>query len=135
MQKGKVYRSTGSWYDVKLDTGSFIKARIQGKFRNQSIKTTNPVSVGDEVDLLTNENNEAVIKNIHPRKNYIIRKSVNLSKRSHIIAANIDQALLVVTLSHPTTYTGFIDRFLIGLFKFFNKIFIGRNRSCSRGTV
>ena len=74
MQKGKVYRSTGSWYDVKLDTGSFIKARIQGKFRNLSIKTTNPVSVGDEVYLLINENNEAVIKNIHSRKNYIIRK-------------------------------------------------------------
>jgi len=68
MQKGKVYRSTGSWYDVKLDTGSFIKARIQGKFRNLSIKTTNPVSVGDEVDLLINENNEAVIKNIHQKK-------------------------------------------------------------------
>tara|TARA_A200000113_G_scaffold222716_1_gene236839 strand:+ start:4623 stop:5564 length:942 start_codon:yes stop_codon:yes gene_type:complete len=113
MQKGKVYRSTGSWYDVKLDTGSFIKARIQGKFRNLSIKTTNPVSVGDEVDLLINENNEAVIKNIHPRKNYIIRKSVNLSKEAHIIASNLDLAVLLVTVVNPITSPGFIDRFTV----------------------
>ena len=113
MQKGKVYRSTGSWYDVKLDTGSFIKARIQGKFRNQSIKTTNPVSVGDEVDLLIDENNEAVIKNIHPRKNYIIRKSVNLSKEAHIIASNLDLAVLLVTIINPLTSPGFIDRFTV----------------------
>jgi ribosome biogenesis GTPase len=113
MQKGKVYRSTGSWYDVKLDTGSFIKARIQGKFRNQSIKTTNPISVGDEVDLLVNENNEAVIKNIHPRKNYIIRKSVNLSKEAHIIASNLDLAVLLVTVVNPLTSPGFIDRFTV----------------------
>ena len=113
MQKGKVYRSTGSWYDVKLDTGSFIKARIQGKFRNLSIKTTNPVSVGDEVDLLINENNEAVIKNIHPRKNYIIRKSVNLSKEAHIIASNLDLAVLLVTVVNPLTSPGFIDRFTV----------------------
>ena len=113
MQKGKVYRSTGSWYDVKLDTGSFIKARIQGKFRNLSIKTTNPVSVGDEVDLLINENNEAVIKNIHSRKNYIIRKSVNLSKEAHIIASNLDLAVLLVTVVNPITSPGFIDRFTV----------------------
>ena len=86
MQKGTVYRSTGSWYDVKLEGGDFIKARIQGKFRSLSIRTTNPVSVGDEVDVFKNDNDEAVIKNIHPRKNYIIRKSVNLSKEAHIIA-------------------------------------------------
>ena len=113
MKKGKVYRSTGSWYDVKLDTGSFIRARIHGKFRNQSIKTTNPVSVGDEVDLLINENNEAVIKNIHPRKNYIIRKSVNLSKEAHIIASNLDLAVLLVTVVNPLTSPGFIDRFTV----------------------
>lgn len=113
MQKGKVYRSTGSWYDVKLDTGSFIKARIQGKFRNLSIKTTNPVSVGDDVDLLINENNEAVIKNIYPRKNYIIRKSVNLSKEAHIIASNLDLAVLMVTVMNPLTSPGFIDRFTV----------------------
>ena len=84
MQKGKVYRSTGSWYDVKLDTGIFIKARIQGKFRNQSIKTTNPISVGDEVDLLVNENNEAVIKNIHPRKITSLENPLIFQKR-HIL--------------------------------------------------
>jgi ribosome biogenesis GTPase len=113
MQKGKVYRSTGSWYDVKLDSGSFIKARIQGKFRNHSIKTTNPVSVGDEVDLLIDENNEAVINNIYPRKNYIIRKSVNLSKEAHIIASNLDLAVLLVTVVNPITSPGFIDRFTV----------------------
>jgi|TARA_B110000027_G_scaffold121584_1_gene135885 ribosome biogenesis GTPase len=113
MQKGKVYRSTGSWYDVKLDSGSFIKARIQGKFRNQAIKTTNPVSVGDEVGLLINDNNEAVINKIYPRKNYIIRKSVNLSKEAHIIASNLDLAVLLVTVINPLTSPGFIDRFTV----------------------
>ena len=113
MQKGKVYRSTGSWYDVKLDSGNFVKARIQGKFRNLSIKTTNPISVGDEVDLLLNSNDEVVIKNIYPRKNYIIRKSVNLSKEAHIIASNIDLAVLVVTVINPLTSPGFIDRFTV----------------------
>ena len=113
MQKGIVYRSTGSWYDVKLEGGDFIKARIQGKFRNLSIRTTNPVSVGDEVDVLMNENDEAVIKNIHPRKNYIIRKSVNLSKEAHIIASNLDLAILLVTVVNPLTSPGFIDRFTV----------------------
>ena len=113
MQKGKVYRSTGSWYDVKLDSGNFVKARIQGKFRNLSIKTTNPISVGDEVDLLLNSNDEVVIKNIYPRKNYIIRKSVNLSKEAHIIASNLDLAVLVVTVMNPLTSPGFIDRFTV----------------------
>ena len=113
MQKGIVYRSTGSWYDVKLEGGDFIKARIQGKFRNLSIRTTNPVSVGDEVDVLMNDNNEAVIKNIHPRKNYIIRKSVNLSKEAHIIASNLDLAILLVTVVNPLTSPGFIDRFTV----------------------
>ena len=113
MQKGKVYRSTGSWYDVKLDSGNFVKARIQGKFRNLSIKTTNPISVGDEVDLLLNSNDEVVIKNIYPRKNYIIRKSVNLSKEAHIIASNLDLAVLVVTVINPLTSPGFIDRFTV----------------------
>ena len=113
MQKGKVYRSTGSWYDVKLDSGNFVKARIQGKFRNLSIKTTNPISVGDEVDLLLNSNDEVVIKNIYPRKNYIIRKSVNLSKEVHIIASNLDLAVLVVTVINPLTSPGFIDRFTV----------------------
>ena len=113
MQKGTVYRSTGSWYDVKLEDGEFTKARIQGKFRNLSIRTTNPVSVGDKVDVSINDNNEAVIKNIYPRKNYIIRKSVNLSKEAHIIASNIDLAILLVTVVSPITSPGFIDRFTV----------------------
>ena len=79
--KGIVYRSTGSWYDVKLNDGVFIKARIKGKFRNLSIKTTNPVAVGDEVSIEMNDINEGVIMEITPRRNYIIRKSVNLSKK------------------------------------------------------
>jgi ribosome biogenesis GTPase len=98
---------------VKLDSGNFVKARIQGKFRNLSIKTTNPISVGDEVDLLLNSNDEVVIKNIYPRKNYIIRKSVNLSKEAHIIASNLDLAVLVVTVMNPLTSPGFIDRFTV----------------------
>ena len=113
MQKGTVYRSTGSWYDVKLENGDFINARIQGKFRNLNIRTTNPVSVGDHVDVWINDNNEAVIKNIHPRKNYIIRKSVNLSKEAHIIASNLDLAILLVTVVSPLTSPGFIDRFTV----------------------
>ena len=113
MQKGTVYRSTGSWYDLKLEDGEFTKARIQGKFRNLSIRTTNPVSVGDKVDVSINDNNEAVIKNIYPRKNYIIRKSVNLSKEAHIIASNIDLAILLVTVVSPLTSPGFIDRFTV----------------------
>ena len=113
MQKGTVYRSTGSWYDVKLENGDFINARIQGKFRNLTVRTTNPVSVGDHVDVWINNNNEAVIKNIHPRKNYIIRKSVNLSKEAHIIASNLDLAILLVTVVSPLTSPGFIDRFTV----------------------
>tara|TARA_B100001248_G_scaffold143496_1_gene107773 strand:- start:969 stop:1910 length:942 start_codon:yes stop_codon:yes gene_type:complete len=113
MQKATVYRSTGSWYDVKTTDGVFLKARIQGKFRNQHIKTTNPVAVGDLVDLQINDHNEAVIKNICPRNNYIIRKSVNLSKEAHIIASNIDLAVLLVTVINPITSAGFIDRFTV----------------------
>ena len=113
MQKGKVYRSTGSWYDVKLENGDFIKARIKGKFRTLSIKTTNPVAVGDDVDLDFTDQSEGVIKTISPRKNYIIRKSVNLSKEAHIIASNIDLAVLLVTIVNPVTAAGFIDRFTV----------------------
>ena len=108
-----VYRSTGSWYDVKLENGDFIKARIKGKFRTLSIKTTNPVAVGDMVDLDFASDGAAVIKAISTRKNYIIRKSVNLSKEAHIIASNIDLAVLLVTITNPITSPGFIDRFTV----------------------
>lgn len=111
--KGVVIKSTGSWYVVRLENGEQLNARIKGKFRMQGIKTTNPVSVGDNVTMVEEEDGTAVINEIKDRKNYIIRKSVNLSKRSHIIAANVDQAILVVTLAQPQTFTAFIDRFLV----------------------
>ena len=111
--KGVVIKSTGSWYVVRLENGEHIDARIKGKFRIKGIKSTNPIAVGDVVILKSEEDGTAVISGIDKRKNYIIRKSVNLSKRSHILAANVDQAILIVTLSQPKTYTAFIDRFLV----------------------
>ena len=113
MEKGVVVKSTGSWYIVRLENGILIECRIRGRFRIEGIRTTNPVAVGDVVG--EEENNEGwVITVIEPRKNYIIRKATNLSKESHIIASNVDQALLVVTVNHPVTSTVFIDRFLAG---------------------
>lgn len=110
---GIVIKSTGSWYTVRAPDGLVINCRIKGKFRLSGIKSTNPVTVGDHVDFEMQDNDEnGVIYKIHDRKNYIIRKSVNLSKQTHIIAANIDQAFLLVTLKDPQTFTSFIDRFL-----------------------
>ena len=111
--KGIVIKSTGSWYSVRLENGGQIEARIKGKFRLKGIRTTNPIAVGDIVYLSEEQDGTAVINEIEKRKNYIIRKSINLSKKSHILAANIDQAILLVTISHPKTYTAFIDRFLV----------------------
>ncbi len=111
--KGIVVKSTGSWYHLRTEDGSTYQARIRGKFRIANIKHTNPIAVGDEVDFEIDKDEIAVITKIHERKNYIIRKSVNLSKKTHIIASNIDVAFLVVTLSNPKTSFGFIDRFLI----------------------
>ena len=113
---GLVYKSTGSWYTVKADSGDFYECRIKGKFRIKGIKSTNPVAVGDIVDFDLETTNDAVtgvISNIHERKNYIIRKSVNLSKQVHIIASNIDKVFLLVTINNPVTTTSFIDRFLV----------------------
>lgn len=113
---GTVYKSTGSWYTVKTPEGEIYECRIKGKFRIKGIKSTNPVAVGDVVDFdLEHLGDEAVgvIKEIHDRENYIVRKSVNLSKRTHVIAANIDQVFLLITISNPVTYTSFIDRFLV----------------------
>ncbi|MEZ4778525.1 MAG: ribosome small subunit-dependent GTPase A [Flavobacteriaceae bacterium] len=114
--KGTVYKSTGSWYSVKAQNGIFYECRIKGKFRIEGIKSTNPVAVGDcvsfEVETKGDET-KGVIYEIEERDNYIIRKSVNLSKQTHIIAANIDIAFLLVTLNNPTTFTTFIDRFLV----------------------
>ena len=118
--KGIVVKSTGSWYSVRMDSGEVMECRIKGKFRMKGIKTTNPVEVNPD---------GAVINRIEDRKNYIIRKSTNLSKEAHIIAANVDQAVLVVTVNHPVTSTVFIDRFLasveayrIPVLLLFNKI-------------
>ena len=112
---GTVYKSTGSWYTVKTPNGKFYECRIKGKFRIKGIKSTNPIAVGDRVefDLETKNNTETgVIKRIEERKNYIVRKSVNLSKQTHIIASNIDQVFLLITIDNPPTLTSFIDRFL-----------------------
>ena len=111
--KGIVIKSTGSWYHLLTKDGTTYQARIRGKFRIANIKHTNPIAVGDEVEFEIDKDDIAVITKIHDRKNYIIRKSVNLSKKTHIIASNIDVAFLVVTLSNPKTSFGFIDRFLI----------------------
>ncbi len=120
MKKGIVVKSTGSWYTVKTDDGNSIECRIKGNFRLKGIRSTNPIAVGDHVEITEQkEDNNAegvvlgLITNIIERKNYIIRKSPNLSKESHIIAANIDQAFLIVTIKHPVTTTTFIDRFLV----------------------
>jgi ribosome biogenesis GTPase len=113
---GTVYKSTGSWYTIKAFDDTFFECRIKGKFRIQGIKSTNPIAVGDVVDfdLETSNNIETgVITNIHNRKNYIVRKSVNLSKQTHIIASNIDQVFLLITTDNPPTSTSFIDRFLV----------------------
>ena len=108
---GIVIKSTGSWYAVRTQDGQVFKCRIRGKFRAEGIKSTNPVAVGDHVDFSIVQDDEGVISGIHPRKNYIARKSVNLSRQTHIIAANVDQAFLVVSLIDPVTYPAFIDRF------------------------
>lgn len=114
--EGTVYKSTGSWYTVKGEDGNFINCRIKGRFRIQGIKSTNPVAVGDIVafDIQDKAGEQVgVITAIEDRKNYIVRKSVNLSKRTHIIAANVDLAFMLVTLKDPVTFTDFIDRFLV----------------------
>lgn len=113
---GIVYKSTGSWYTVKSHDGDFMECRIKGKFRIKGIKSTNPIAVGDIVDYELDDSADkttGTIFNIHDRKNYIVRKSVNLSHQMHIIAANIDQVFLLVTINNPPTTTSFIDRFLV----------------------
>ncbi len=109
---GLVIKNTGSWYTVKTDEGQTIECKIKGNFRLKGIRSTNPVAVGDRVVIVRNAEGTAFITDIEDRRNYIIRKSPNLSKQSHIIAANVDQAFLVVTVNYPQTSTTFIDRFL-----------------------
>lgn len=113
---GVVYKSTGSWYTVKATDGVFYECKIKGKFRIEGIKSTNPIAAGDHVEFEVETKGDetiGIINKISPRTNYIIRKSVNLSKQTHIIAANVDIAFLLVTLNNPPTFTPFIDRFLV----------------------
>ena len=110
--KGLVIKNTGSWYTVRTDDGQLIDCKIKGNFRLKGIRSTNPVAVGDWVQIVPNNEGTALITEIEDRRNYIIRKSINLSKQSHIIAANVDQVFLVITVVNPQTSTTFIDRFL-----------------------
>jgi ribosome biogenesis GTPase len=110
--KGLVIKNTGSWYTVHTDDSRDVECKIRGNFRLKDIKTTNPIAVGDRVDIIENQEGVAFINEIEDRKNYIIRRASNLSKFSHIIAANLDQAMLIVTINYPITTTVFIDRFL-----------------------
>lgn len=110
--KGLVIKNTGSWYTVRTDDGRDVESKVKGNFRLKEIRSTNPVSVGDRVDIDINNEGTAFITRIEDRKNYIIRRASNLSKQSHIIAANLDQAMLIVTVNYPITTTVFIDRFL-----------------------
>ena len=114
MPIGRVIKSTGSWYDVRNDAGDVMQCRLRGKIRLDGLRTTNPVAVGDLVNYEQERDKDTcVIDKILPRTNVIVRKSVNLSKESHIIAANVDQAILVATIAQPRTSTGFIDRFTV----------------------
>jgi ribosome biogenesis GTPase len=126
--KGLVIKNTGSWYTVRTDEGRLVESKIKGNFRLRDIRSTNPIAVGDRVKLELNPEGTAFISEIEDRKNYMIRKASNLSKQSHIIAANIDQAMLIVTVNYPITTTVFIDRFLataeaynVGVRLIFNK--------------
>ncbi|MCQ2223804.1 MAG: ribosome small subunit-dependent GTPase A [Bacteroidaceae bacterium] len=110
---GTIVKNTGSWYVVRTDSGQLFDCKIKGNFRIKGIRSTNPVAVGDHVGIVLQPDGvTALIQSIEDRKNYVIRKASNLSKQSHIIAANVDVALLVVTVAHPETSTTFIDRFL-----------------------
>lgn len=115
VQKGIVVKSTGSWYTVRTDNGGpLVDCKVKGNFRLKGIRSTNPVAVGDRVSIVVNPEGKGFILEIEDRRNFIVRKASNLSKQSHILAANLDQAVLVVTVAHPETSTVFIDRFLAG---------------------
>lgn len=113
MKEGLVIKNTGSWYLVRTDEGQDIECKIKGSFRLKDIKTTNPIAVGDRVSIITNNEGTALIEKIKERKNYMIRRSSNLSKQAHILGANLDMSVLVVTIARPLTSTVFIDRFLV----------------------
>lgn len=112
MEKGLVIKNTGSWYLVKTESNRLVECKIKGNFRLKGIRSTNPIAVGDRVKITLNAEGTAFITEIEDRKNYIIRRASNLSKQSHIIAANLDQCMLIITVNYPETSTTFIDRFL-----------------------
>lgn len=115
---GTVYKSTGSWYKVKLENGEFVDCKLFGKFRTKNLKSTNPVCVGDNVVVKITDKQTPQIEQINDRVNYLIRKSVKLSKQYHIIASNIDLCFLIITIKNPETSTMFIDRFLASTFSY-----------------
>lgn len=126
--KGLIIKNTGSWYSVRTEDGQCVECKVKGNFRLKGIRSTNPVAVGDRVQIEPNREGTAFITAIEDRRNYIIRRASNLSKQSHILAANVDQCMLIVTVNHPETSTTFIDRFLasaeaysVPVFLLFNK--------------
>ena len=127
--EGTVFRSTGSWYDVRTADGTAYPCRAKGKLRLKGDRSTNPVSIGDRVDFALEEDGTGVVSRIHERQNRIVRRAVNLARESHVVAANVDRAFLVVTVTRPATSSGFIDRFLVSAHAFgvpvtlvFNKV-------------
>lgn len=111
-REGRVLKSTGSWYEVLDREGNYFNCRLKGRFRTKGIRATNPIAVGDIVDFVIDDSNDGIISKIHPRTNHIIRKATKLSSSTHIIAANIDQVVIILSLIQPRTSTGFIDRIL-----------------------
>lgn len=128
MSQGIVIKSTGSWYTVKTDDNAVVDCKVKGKFRLRGIRSTNPVAVGDRVSITVAEDGSAFITEVEERRNYIVRRASNLSKESHIIAANIDAAVLVVTVEHPRTNLVFIDRFLATAEAYGIPVFIAINK-------
>ena len=112
-ETGIVFRSTGSWYDVQDSNGTTVMCNLKGKIRLEGLRSTNPIAVGDSVVFERTDEGKGAIEKIEERKNFIARKSVNLSKESHIVASNLDRAYLIVTIAQPRTSSGFIDRFLV----------------------
>ncbi len=129
MTQGLVIKSTGSWYTVKTDDGAVVDCKVKGKFRLRGIRSTNPVAVGDRVSITIADDGTAFITEIENRRNYIVRRASNLSKESHIIAANLDAAVLVVTVEHPRTNLVFIDRFLATAEAYSVPVYIAINKS------
>ncbi len=129
MTQGLVIKSTGCWYTVKTDDGAVVDCKVKGKFRLRGIRSTNPVAVGDRVSITIADDGTAFITEIENRRNYIVRRASNLSKESHIIAANLDAAVLVVTVEHPRTNLVFIDRFLATAEAYSVPVYIAINKS------